>query len=88
MAQRVFIGIGVVLLCLGAIVLGVTVFGSLQTEPERAEPNTPAAVVEVQRHQPSRAWSIVGGLSLAAGAGLIGIGMNRWRGLPPPRATT
>ncbi|MCC7009519.1 MAG: hypothetical protein IT184_11955 [Acidobacteria bacterium] len=29
---------------------------------------------------PSRAWPVVGGLSLAAGCALVGVGMNRWTG--------
>jgi hypothetical protein len=34
---------------------------------------------------PSRLWAIVIGLVVAAGAGMIGIGMNRWRRADLPR---
>jgi hypothetical protein len=38
----------------------------------------------VQADAPSRLWSVVIGLTLALGAGLIGLGMNRWRSHPVP----
>lgn len=67
--------IGVVLALFGAIVLAVVLF-------QAREPNveTPQAIQQDARTEPpSRVWPIVAGLSLAVGAGCIGIGMNRWR---------
>jgi hypothetical protein len=44
--------------------------------PTAADDLVPALAGEDQR--PSMVWPIAGGLGLALGLGLVGIGMNRW----------
>jgi hypothetical protein len=69
------IWIGALLALFGAIVLAVVLVRG------RAEPveSAPAIQQEAQTTPPSRIWPVVAGLSLALGAGCIGLGMNRWR---------
>ena len=68
--------IGALLALFGAILLAVVlVRGRAPHENESA----PALRQEAQSSAPSRVWPLVAGLSLALGAGCIGIGMNRWR---------
>ncbi len=68
--------IGALLALFGAVVLTVVLFRG-------REPAVDDAAATMQRRaettEPSRVWPIVAGLSLALGAGFIGIGMNRWR---------
>jgi hypothetical protein len=67
---------GAVLVVGGVIMLVLLlVSGTTPAAPYGA----PIPVPAVDPDPPSRVWSIVVGLTLAAGAGLIGIGMNRWR---------
>ena len=67
--------IGALLALFGAILLAVVlVRGRVPQENEPA----PAIQHEAQG-APSGVWPLVAGLSLALGAGCIGIGMNRWR---------
>jgi hypothetical protein len=67
---------GALLALFGAVVLTVVlVFGR---QPQ-GETSTEAIQREATTDSPSLVWPIVAGLSLAIGAGCIGIGMNRWR---------
>jgi hypothetical protein len=67
--------IGVVLALFGAIVLAVVLLQAREPSVE-----TPQVIQQdAKTEPPSRLWPIVAGLSLAVGAGCIGIGMNRWR---------
>jgi hypothetical protein len=50
----------------------------IQKRAPQVEESPPAIQQEAQT-SPSRVWPLVAGLSLALGAGCIGIGMNRWR---------
>ena len=60
----------------GAIVLTVVLLRGREPQAETA----PQAIQrEATTDPPSLAWPIIAGVSLALGAGCIGIGMNRWR---------
>jgi hypothetical protein len=69
------------LLAAGAffLIVGLIVFVTMLV-PRSAGPDTDMGVSGVagQTNDRSRIWGVVGGLSAAAGLGLIGIGMNRW----------
>ena len=81
--QPPLIAIGVLL-----VVIGFGIFGALMfNRPDPAEGTLPPRSGEPRdvagnSGQPSRAWSIVAGLTLASGAACVGIGMNRWRSQP------
>jgi hypothetical protein len=82
MAQRWLIGLGSLFLLLGILLLATTVARPL-AEDRRGQAAavsgpTESLVTEADGAT-SPSWSAAGGLSLAVGAGLIGIGMNRWR---------
>ena len=84
----VLIVIGSVLALFGAIVLAVMLASGGRVV--RSDDIT-ATISEQAEHQPpSRAWAILAGISLAVGAGCIGIGMNRWTDADagPPAAPT
>jgi hypothetical protein len=68
--------IGALLALFGAIVLAVVL---VRGRAPHVEDSLPAIQQEAQTTAPSRVWPLVAGLSLALGAGCIGIGMNRWR---------
>jgi hypothetical protein len=75
--NRIMIGIGVVLLVLGVVLLG----GMLMRRPSaEASPHTPliGEYQGVGGNAPSLFWPAAAGISLAAGAACIGLGMNRW----------
>jgi hypothetical protein len=88
MAQRWLIGLGSLFLLLGILLLASTVLRPLADHQLRGRA---AAVDEYNEslatdaeNAPSPAWSAAAGISLALGAGLFGIGMNRWRRGPNP----
>jgi hypothetical protein len=70
------------LLAAGAllIVLGVVLLASMLSRPRQDEV---APLIGEEQAQlftpPSRVLTMLGGLSLAAGLGCVGLGMNRWR---------
>ena len=70
------IWIGALLALFGAIVLAVVL---VRGNAPDVQESSPAIHREAQASSPSRVWPLVAGLSLALGAGCIGIGMNRWR---------
>jgi cell division septation protein DedD len=71
------IAAGAVLVILGAILLAVTLGGIVDHREElRAADTEPSTAVD-QRARPA-VLPVAAGLCLAAGAGLIGIGANRW----------
>jgi hypothetical protein len=80
--QPRLIAFGVVLVLLGIFGLGMTV-ASLSAD-------VPAAAGEAIRAEPLQPqylvvlWPLMAGLGLAAGAALIGLGMNRWKGRGQP----
>ncbi len=90
MAQRWLIGLGSLFLLLGVLLLATSVFRPL-TEDRRglaAGVSGPSESLATDTDaSPSPSWSAAGGVSLAIGAGLIGIGMNRWRRHDHPRGT-
>lgn len=55
-----------------AIAVGILVFSMIVL------PGTGSVPAEAASPGPSRLWAFSGGLMLAVGLGLIGIGMNRW----------
>jgi hypothetical protein len=67
---------GALLALFGAVVLVVTL---LRGQPVQTDRDAPAIEQTTETNSSSFAWPIVAGLSLAVGAGCIGIGMNRWR---------
>jgi hypothetical protein len=67
---------GAVLVGIGVVVLALLLpAGHTPVAPIGAPIEMPGSTAA----PPSRLWSIVAGLMLAGGAGMIGIGMNRWR---------
>ena len=81
MAQRWLIGLGSLFVVLGVLLLATTVFRPLAEDTRRAADASGVtdSLASGAGTQPSPAWSAAGGLSLAIGAGLFGIGMNQWR---------
>jgi hypothetical protein len=82
--NRPLILLGAALILIGALVLGMTAFsragGSENRVPGIGEDQGRAGA-------PGEAWIFVSGLTLAAGAACVGVGMNRWRhnhGATPP----
>ena len=79
--KRYLIGLGCLFLFLGALLMGMMVLRPEAGDEDEAvsgaavTQSTPAA----RDRRPSRLWPVAGGGSLAVGAALIGIGMNRWR---------
>lgn len=83
MAQRWLIGLGSLFLVLGILLLASTVFRPLAEQQLRGQAAeiggySESLATETDR-TPSAGWSAAAGVSLALGAGLFGIGMNRWR---------
>ncbi len=72
--QPLLLVLGLACVLVGAIVLVM----SLRSPgpPTDADDVVPALAGESQ--SPSMVWPVAGGLGLALGFGLIGIGMNRW----------
>jgi hypothetical protein len=68
---------GVLLLAIGAGMLGMVLFD--RPNPYGDAATRPLLVEEESEGVPSRLWSVGGGLSLAAGAACVGLGLNRWR---------
>ena len=75
------------LLALGAlfVLIGAAVFLTLWLQSPDSERATPpfkdyGTNERLDPAEPSLIWSIAAGGSLALGAALIGIGLNRWRG--------
>jgi hypothetical protein len=69
---RSLVGVGVLLLAIGVAMIAMVVSSRHERIPLVGE--------EQARLDPSsRVWTFAGGLAIAAGAGCIGIGMNRWR---------
>jgi hypothetical protein len=74
---------GLIAAGLTAIAVGVLIFVMMVRDASRTVPSAapfggrpPGEVVS--DNPPSRLWSVAGGLSLAAGFALIGVGMNQW----------
>lgn len=91
MAQRWLIGLGSLFLLLGILLLASWVFRPLAEEELRgqaAEVDGYSESLATEADEaPSAAWAAAAGISMALGAGLFGIGMNRWRrGETPPDA--
>jgi hypothetical protein len=84
----VLIVIGSVLAVFGAIVLAVMLASGGRVV--RSDDITATIGERSEQQRPSPAWSILAGISLAVGAGCIGIGMNRWTETDagPPAAPT
>jgi len=79
--QPRLLGIGVALVAFGFLSLAIALVGWEGSGLSTATPI--GADIPADRAAPNflmGLWPIVGGISLAAGAALIGIGMNRWRG--------
>ena len=73
------IWIGALLALFGAVVLAVVLLRGREPQSDTVA----AAPQQTTETNPSSfAWPIVAGISLALGAGCIGIGMNRWRTVP------
>lgn len=75
--NRRLIGVGAVLLVAGALLLSYLLISG----PGAGPPSERVPLIGETRGRidpPTRVWSIVAGLSMAAGAACIGIGMNRW----------
>ena len=72
--NRAMVLAGAALVVAGAVMLAMLL-------SHAATPVSPIAApdLSLQSAAPSRLWPILIGLTLAGGAGLIGIGMNRWR---------
>ncbi len=82
MAQRWLIGLGALFLLLGILLLATGVVRPLADDRRGLAAGVSRPTESLMTDPdggPSPAWSAAGGLSLAIGAGLIGIGMNRWR---------
>ena len=76
--NKILIALGAAFSLVGAVIL----LSVLLRSPDPAAPPTgPQTVVENQRQAqpPSRMWAIGAGVSIAVGAALIAMGMNRWR---------
>lgn len=90
MAQRWLIGFGCLFLLLGILLLATGVVRPLADDRRglAAGVSGPSeSLVTEADGSTSPSWSAAGGVSLALGAGLIGIGMNRWRRTEHPRGT-
>jgi hypothetical protein len=77
-----FLIAGVAMLVLGAILMIAMVFAPLAARddnPALSTTTTESLATAATDNEPSRMWAVAGGLSLALGAGLIGIGLNSWR---------
>jgi hypothetical protein len=75
---RSFLATGVLLVLLGVGLLGYVVV----SRPDLHQTSDTSLVGDqqgVQAAPPSRFWALAAGLSLAVGAGCIGVGMNRWK---------
>ncbi len=68
---------GAALVGLGAVLL-IMLFVSGSTADAPGVPPADSSFFSVD--PPSRLWAILIGLTMAVGAGMIGIGMNRWKG--------
>ncbi len=85
-AQPILLAAGATLLVIGAIVMSVIVGGALMTrddQPALATNTSESLATAATEDEPSRLWAVVGGLTLAVGAGLVGIGLNSWRTARP-----
>lgn len=84
----ILIVIGSVLAVFGAVVLVIMLASGGRVV--RSDDITATIGEQAEHQSPSPAWSILAGISLAVGAGCIGIGMNRWSEADagPPTAPT
>jgi len=73
--QTRLIALGCLLVVCGAIALGFTLSG---LSGDRVAPPPGGSIGAAQTQEPSLVLPVIGGLCLAAGTGLIGIGANRW----------
>jgi hypothetical protein len=74
--NRAMVLAGAALVVAGAVMLAMLLsHATTPVSPVAA----PVPDLSSQSDAPSRLWPVLIGLTLAAGAGLIGIGMNRWR---------
>lgn len=71
------IALGVALAMIGAVLLATMLGGTAGDRNESVDP-VGSQPTEVSENTPSLLLPIGAGLCLAAGAGLIGIGANRW----------
>jgi hypothetical protein len=79
--QPRLIGLGLALVVVGIVVMALTLMGQAWADPAATEPVGQAIPADrAASDGPSLIWPIVGGVMLAAGAALVGLGMNRWRG--------
>ena len=82
--QPRLIGLGIALVLVGIVALGLTA-RDLMARDRVVDSQVSAPIgdgIPADRVNPrllTMVWRIVGGLSLAIGAAMIGIGMNRWK---------
>lgn len=76
MNRNLIVG-GAALVGIGAILL-IMLFASGSTPDVPGAATAGASFFSID--PPSRLWAILIGLTMAVGAGMIGIGMNRWKG--------
>lgn len=74
--NRGFILAGATLVGIGVIMLIMLLMAG--TDPV-SPIGAPAPDLSARADPPSRLWSVLIGATIAGGAALIGIGMNRWR---------
>lgn len=78
--------VGAALLALGLLIMLTFVARPLRNadaQPSLSTTTTESLATAATYRGPSRMWAAAGGLSLAIGAGLIGIGLNSWRARRP-----
>jgi hypothetical protein len=79
--QPRLIGVGIALVLVGILALGFTAVDRMRAADDTRVTAPASDAIPADRATPSHLtllWPIAGGLCLAVGAALIGIGMNRW----------
>jgi len=77
--QPRLIALGIALALVGVLALGFTVRDRVDESRVSAPVGDGIPAEQATPHYLTMVWPIVGGLSLAIGAALIGVGMNRWQ---------
>lgn len=81
-SRPVMVLAGVAILALGILIMMVFVVRPLVTmddQPSLSTSTTESLATAATENDPSPLWAAAGGLTLAIGTGLIGIGLNSWR---------
>jgi len=81
--QPRLVGLGVAIFLIGCVIFAFLVLGPDGLGPTPVGADIPAERAEADASGPWLGWPVVGGLCVALGMALVGVGMHRWRQARP-----